>query len=217
MKENIRLIALVVTFLLIIGAFCSLVNNSYLLTIILSFIVVTVLGVIALVYFTKPKTEEAMYTAFLKKIKKAFLTILISSAEIPNLSDKTIVKVSSIDDLVDISENVRKPIYYVEDENACDFILFHNDQACVYTLKMYEESTSKLEEYLKDLEEKKKKEEKKTDTTILEDLEKTTIIKITDGSLFKVSPLKDKDIREEKEKKFLEDLRNDVLPKLKEK
>ena len=117
----------------------------------------------------KRKTNEEKYQAFLKKIKKAFVSLLVSSYDIPNLKDKILVNVENIDDLVDTALSVRKPIYYIEQEDMCDFILLHDDQACIYTLKASSDKKSRLENYLLELEESKKKK----DTKFLEDIDKT--------------------------------------------
>ena len=146
----------------------------------------------------KRKTNEEKYQAFLKKIKKAFVSLLVSSYDIPNLKDKILVNVENIDDLVDTALSVRKPIYYIEQEDMCDFILLHDDQACIYTLKASSDKKSRLENYLLELEESKKKK----DTKFLEDIDKTMIIETGDGNLFKVSPIKGKEERERKRNIF---------------
>ncbi len=146
----------------------------------------------------KRKTNEEKYQAFLKKIKKAFVSLLVSSYDIPDLKDKILVNVENIDDLVDTALSVRKPIYYIEQEDMCDFILLHDDQACIYTLKASSDKKSRLENYLLELEESKKKK----DTKFLEDIDKTMIIETGDGNLFKVSPIKGKEERERKRNIF---------------
>ncbi len=210
MKDNIRAIVLISMVLLMIAAFCSLINNSYMLTVILSFIIAAIAAGCLIMHFASPKSDVDLYYDFLKKIKKAFLSIIVSSEKIPDIKGKTIVYVSTIDDLVDISEKVRKPIYYIEGDYTCDFILLHENEANVYILKANDELTSKFEEYIKEQEELEKNIK---NSKILEDIYKTTIIEIPDGSLYKVSPIKNKEKREEKKKNVLDSLQ---LPKMKQ-
>lgn len=179
-------------------------------------IIALVVGTIVAVKFIKdkkkPKTNEEMYKAFLKEINNAFNNILIDITYIPEIGERTLVRLNNIDDLVDISETIRKPIYYIENKSTCDFILLNNDEYCLYTLKAEETKTSEFDKYYKEYEENNKK----GDANLLEDLSKTTIIKIPNGSSFKVSPLKERDIREQKEKEFFQAMRKEFLPKLKD-
>lgn len=178
-------------------------------------LVILVLGVIGFVWYKKkPMNDEEMYDSFLKLVKKSFNKILIHVTDIPKIGKKTLVRLDNIDDLVDICEQVKKPIYYIEDsvKKTCDFILLNKDEYCIYTLKVNEFVESLFDKYYLEEQVKSRKE----NTKILEDLDKTTIIKIDDGSSFKVSPLRDRDLRKIREKEFLEDLKKDVLPKLKE-
>lgn len=159
----------------------------------------------------RPVNDDDMYYGFLKEIKKAFNNILIDVTDVPEIGNRILVKLNNIDDLVDISETARKPIYYIDNDKTCDFILLHDDEYCVYTLKATEDLVSVFDKYYVEYERKNKKE----NTKILEDLDKTTIIKIQDGSSFKVSPLKERDLRKAKEKEFLENMKDELLPKLK--
>ncbi len=177
-------------------------------------ILMVVIGIIIIIYNKKKKqsiTDEEKYINFLKTINKAFNNVLICVNDIPKLKNKTLVRLNHIDDLVDISEKVKKPIFYIEGNESCDFILLNKEEYCIYTLKVNEEVESSFDKYYKSYVE----ENENNNTKILEDLDKTTIIKISDGSSFKVSPLKEKDIREMKEKEFLKSLKEEMLPKLK--
>lgn len=154
--------------------------------IIIIFIIVFIVGYVMV--SKQPMSEMEYYSRFLKVIKKSFNNILISITYIPDIDNKTLVRLNNIDDIVDISLRIKKPIYYIEDENkSCDFILINNDEYCIYTLKLNENIISIFDEYYEIYSEVNKKE----NTKLLEDIDKTTIIKIHDGSSFKVSPMKE--------------------------
>lgn len=155
------------------------------------FIVAITIGLIAIIlYFVnknKNLTDEEMYDNYLRKIKRAFRKLLISISDIPDINKKSVIKINHIDDLVDISLRVKKPIYYIEKDNrTCDFILIDDKEYNIYTLKVNEDLSSSFDEYIKELEKKKKK----INLNMFEELEKTTIIRIPNGDTFKISPLK---------------------------
>lgn len=151
---------------------------------------ITVTLIVMILYAIKKHgnmSEEDMYDEYLRKIKKAFKKLLISISDVPDINKKALIKINHIDDLVDISLRIKKPIYYIEKNNrTCDFILIDNKEYNIYTLKVNEDLSSSFDEYIKELEKKKKK----INLNMFEDLEKTTIIKIPNGDTFKISPLK---------------------------
>ena len=54
---------------------------------------------------------------------------------------------------------------------------------------------------------------KKKNQHILDGIERTTIIKLDNMKSYKVSPIREKDVNEAKEKSFLEKLKREYLPK----
>ena len=91
-----------------------------------------------------------------------------------------------MDDLVDAQIEIRKPIYYmIEGEDSCSFVLLDNSEACIYILKQNENVTSPLELIINEYE-----KHNDIDASLLEDIERTTIIKLNNMKSFKVSPYK---------------------------
>jgi len=153
------------------------------------FIVVTailfILTIYLITYILENKDEESIYKSKLKKALKNYDAILVESQKFPELKGKNIIKVTNLDDLIDAQIEIRKPIYYmIENETSCSFVLLDTNEACVYILKQNEEIVSPLEQIIEEYEKKKNGDD---DSSLLEDIEKTTIIKLKNKTL-KVSP-----------------------------
>ena len=165
------------------------------------FIVVTaalfILTIYLITYILENKDEESIYKSKLKKALKNYDAILVESQRFPELKGKNIIRVTNMDDLIDAQIEIRKPIYYmIENETSCSFVLLDTNEACVYILKQNEEIVSPLEQIIDEIEKKKNNDD---DSSLLEDIEKTTIIKLKNKTL-KVSPYR-KNKTEESEKK----------------
>lgn len=211
MKSSTKLGIIIVTIIGFIASMVLFINKFTQYTFVVLAITMVIVVLLAL-FGSNSMTPEESYHEFLKKILKVFNRILVKSETIPDIKNKTIIVLSNIDDLVDVQIEVRKPIYYIRDIDACDFVLLNENEVCTFTLKVSGDITSPLEKLIKEYE---KVDPKKKDTSILEGLEKTTIIKISNGASYKVSPLKDKDIREAKDRALLESIREEYFPKLK--
>lgn len=165
------------------------------------FIVVTaalfILTIYLITYILENKDEESIYKSKLKRALKNYDAILVESQRFPDLKGKNIIRVTNMDDLIDAQIEIRKPIYYmIENETSCSFVLLDTNEACVYILKQNEEIVSPLEQIIDEIEKKKNNDD---DSSLLEDIEKTTIIKLK-NKILKVSPYR-KNKTEESEKK----------------
>ena len=58
------------------------------------------------------RDEDSIYESELKNILKTYDAVLINSENIPDLVGRNIIKVSSIEDLIDAQVEIRKPVYY---------------------------------------------------------------------------------------------------------
>ena len=106
-----------------------------------------------------------------------------------------------MEDLIDAQIEIRKPIYYmIEGEDSCSFVLVDNNEVCIFILKQNEQVESPLELIINEYE-----KNNDIDESLLEDIEKTTIIKLNNMKSFKVSPYK----KEKKEK--VEEIQNDKI------
>ena len=106
----------------------------------------------------------------------------------------------SIDDLVDAQLEIRKPICYLKQTESCSFILLDEKEAYVYIEKLNEDVTSPIEIEIKEARLQEKSEEN-IDSEMLKDIEKTTIIKLSNKKSYKVSP-----VRKKKQERKIEQL-----------
>ncbi len=181
------IIALIILALVIIVTFATeLTGFSIILTAL--FIILTIcLGIYL-------KEEPDNFTAFVKNKKRILRTydsIIVEVEDIPNIAGKNIIKVKSIEDLVDAQLELREPIYYKNDNDSCFFMLLHYNEACIYILKMDDSVVSPTEQSIKYM--KEDKETKTEDnTSILDNIEDTIVYKLDELRSFKISPVRNK-------------------------
>ena len=156
----------------------------------------TVALIVALImYVYNSQTDETVYNANLKNILKTFDSILVKTTSIPDLKKKNIMRVESIDDLINAQIEIRKPIYYLVEEKCCSFILLGGDEVCLYVLKQTEDVVSSVEEKVNKIEEKRT--ENDAEKSLFDDIDKTMIIKLENLKSYKVSPISSDDDSEE--------------------
>jgi len=214
MKRIIKITILIVALIasVIIGLY--LYKNELQTYALISAAVALVLFITLITYTVNTRSEEAIYNSTLKKVLNYYDAILVESHNFPDLKGKNIIKVTNMEDLVDAQIEIRKPIYYmIEGEDSCSFVLLDNNEACIYILKQNENVTSPLELIISEYE-----KHNDIDASLLEDIERTTIIKLNNMKSFKVSPYKkNKDninndsIKENEEKvKTLEEIKEKI-------
>lgn len=143
-----------------------------------------------IMYTYSSRDEDAIFESNLKRILKTYDAVLVSSNNIVNLEGKNIVVTDNIDDVIDAQIEIRKPVYYYKQTESCSFVLLDNETALVCTLKKNDEIVSPLEITLKELKIKQSMKEKNIEHSILEEIEKTTIVKLGRGKAYRVSPIK---------------------------
>ena len=173
--------------------------------------------IVVLIYAFEKKDEKSIYISSLKKVLKTYDSILVDSDNLPDLKGKNILMITNISDLIDAQIEIRKPIYYKRDLESCSFVIVDGKEACVYVMKMNDSVVSPLEVRIDELvkESEKVKGNKKS---LLENIERTTIIKLDNMKSYKISPVREGGEKVEYESKSLmERLKKDFLPKLKDK
>lgn len=189
MKRSLTIGILSCLLVILLGISFYLYNNSLINYAIITITLATI-DIITMIIFSKnTRSIETIYKSRLNQIIKNYDSILVKANNFPRLSDKNIIMVASIDDLIDAQLEIRKPIYYRMEVSACSFILLDSNEACVYILKENPENLSSLEIIIKEIE--KAKEKKDIDYSVLENIERTTIIKLENAGTFKISPVKD--------------------------
>ena len=140
----------------------------------------------------KGQSPEKKYDSEIKDILKTFDSILVKSSEIPNLDNRNIIVVESIDDLVDAQLEIRKPICYLKQTESCSFVLLDDKEAYVYVAKINENILSPIEIVIKESKIKRKNRDE-MDSEMLRDIEKTTIVKLSNKKSYKISPVRKKE------------------------
>ena len=178
---------------LIISSLCSVILIYFKFNKI-SIISITLTLILLLAYIFKLRKEkvtpEISYNLELKNLIKTYETVLVDTDKIPELNEKNIVITSSFEKLVDVQYVIKKPILYKRSYKSCSFILIDSEMAYIYILRETEDSFSPLDRIVSKIEmdNKKRSKEKK----LLDDIDKTTIIKLDNEKEYKVSPVRKK-------------------------
>lgn len=194
---------------------CVLIFSDAIMYAILTGTISFVLLVLFIMNLISNKDETSIYNSVLNNIIKTYDAVLINSENIPEIDDRNVIMVNSIEDLIDAQAEIRKPIYYKKEIDSCSFLLLDDKEACIYILKINDEVVSPLEVVL--YEKMDKKNNKSDDAKLLDDIDKTTIIKLENNKSFKVSPIRDKAKKDEEisDKELLGLLKEEYMPKLK--
>lgn len=188
MKREIKILVLSLCFLASCGGAFYLYLHNMNTYLIIAAAVALIFLVSLIMYIINTRNDEAIYKNNLKKILSYYDAVLVQSYNFPNLKGKNIIKITNIEDLIDAQIEIRKPIYYmIEGEDSCSFVLLDNNEACIFILKQNDQVESPLELIMAEYE-----KYNDIDESILEDIEKTTIIKLNGMKSFKVSPYKKK-------------------------
>ena len=195
-----------------LGTICSIV---LLLNKLNTFAIVTItLTVILLIYLItnalETKSPEYIYNKTVKDLLKTYETILVDVNKLPELEVKNIINTSSFEKMVDVQYELKKPILYKKCLTTCSFILLDTETAYVYILRVNEDVLSPLDPIIESIEinNKKRRKEKK----LLDDIDKTTIIKLDDSKEYKVSPVRKKDLSKTNEIKVeIEELEEEII------
>ena len=193
MKSNMKGIVF------ILGALALICAAYYLYTINHSeySIVSVTAGVIALVFGIKlllgDRSPEKSYENKVRSIINTFDSILVKSNTVPKLVGRNIIFVEEMGDLVDAQLEIRKPICYYRQTESCSFVLLDDKEAYVYVEKLNPEVISPVEIEINDIKRMQKHSED-LDSEMLRDIEKTTIVRLSDKRSYKVSPVRKENV-----------------------
>lgn len=200
---------IILSVLFILGVLISSILLYYKLHIYsIVFITVTTLLLVLLIHsFFEEKTPEDVFNRTLRDLIKTYETILVDIDKLPDFDVKNIIKVSTFDKMVDVQYELKKPIFYKISLSSCAFILMDGDIAYVYILRAREDSFSPMDDILLSIEMSAKKRRK--DKKFLEDIDKTTIIKLDDFKEFKVSPVRKIDVSKLEDVTIIDETKDD--------
>ena len=152
--------------------------------------VAVVLILMGVTLIIENSTPERMYYSNIKEILNTFDSILVKSTTMPNLEGRNIIVLEDIDDLVDAQLEIRKPICYIKQTESCSFVLLDEKEAYICVEKLNDSVISPVEIELSNIRTRLKRKEE-LDMSMIKDIEKTTIVKLSNKKSYKVSPIKE--------------------------
>lgn len=188
-SKNIILLGLC-GFCFLIGIVCiTKASTGYA---ILAFTVAVIFGLFGAKAFIGNRNPDTVYENEVKDLLNTYDSILLKCGTVPNMEDRNIVRVESMDDLVDAQYEIRKPICYLKQTESCAFMLLDDKEAYVYIVKLHDDVTSPVEIEINNMK-FRKRENADMDSEMLQDIDKTTIIKLSNKKSYKVSPIRKKE------------------------
>ena len=184
-----------------------LLHESYFGYLVLILAIAVVLVIMGINLIHVGSSPEKMYEANVKDILVTFDSILIQNNEVPKIDGRNVIIVESIDDLVDAQLEIRKPICYFKQTESCAFVLLDDKEAYVYVEKLNDDVVSPLEIAIKD-EKIKNKSVNDVDSEMLRDIDKTTIVRLSNRKSYKISPIRKK--AKELEKQRLDEINKET-------
>ena len=195
MQANLKKIFLLLVLLAGIG--CSVVlfmSEEY---VIAAFCLLIAIIMAILLYrnISLNRSPESLYKGTVSNILKTYDAILVEVENLPDISEKKLIQTISFKDMLNAEYEFRKPIYYIHNDYAYDFILFNKDDAYVYTVKIGNDKMSIVENFLS--EKIREKSNSNSDLDMLDSLENTTIIKLNEDKEYLVSPLRKEESKQD--------------------
>ena len=158
MKDKMKGTVLIVLTVILIGLGLFLIKTTYQEYSILAFVVSFVVFLVGMNNMFQSSNPEKKYQSNIKNILNTFDSILVKSNSVPELKDRNIIMVESMDDLVDAQLEIRKPICYLKQTESCSFVLLDEKEAYVYVEKLNENVKSPVEIEIKALKSRTKSE-----------------------------------------------------------
>lgn len=201
MKKVLKILGLLILIAGMAAASYYLYTQGYVNYLIVTGPITIILVIVLINFILSNRSEEALYNSKLRSILKTYDSVLVKSKNLPKLDAKNIIRVDTIEDLVDAQMEIRKPIYYQEQTQSCAFVLLDNNEACIYILKQNDSVLCPVEITLNELDIKNKSEESKENISeeLLKDIERTTIVRVNKNKYVKVSPIRNKKVKEEQQ------------------
>lgn len=198
-KDKLIILDMFILGVILFGGY--LIMNNYInyalivLAIAISFIIQE------LTYRFTGNTNDEKYETKLKKILKTYDSVLVETRKVPVIESEKVILVNSMDDLIDAQLELRKMIYYFKQSDNCSFVLFDQNQANVFILKSSEDVISPLEIEINN-NKIKNKNKSDIDEETLNEISKTTIIKLPNDKAYKISPVRKQKKSKPKKEKF---------------
>ena len=199
MKKYQKSIMFLIFSILFVGVSFVLLqkDKEYIGYAILGFTLAGIFVIVAVTSFFNNHNPNRFYESKVRDILNTYVSILVKSSSVPTLIGRNIILVESMEDLIDAQLELRKPICYLKQTESCSFILLDDKEAYIYVEKLNDSVESPVDIELNEIRIKSKNAEE-MDSEMLRDIEKTTIVKLSNKKSYKVSPVrKNKPVVEE--------------------
>ena len=187
-KKTITICAIIALVVLAIVLIITLVTELYSFFIVLLALFIVLIVSLA-IYLREKPDDYSLYIKEKKRILKTYGSVIIEVETLPNIVGKNIIKVKSMDDLVDAQLELREPIYFKNDNDSCFFLLLHYNEACIYILKLNDNVISPTEQSIRFM---KKDDDKNPYESLLDNIEDTIVFKLDEMRSYKISPIRNK-------------------------
>lgn len=194
MKRDVKNLIILVVSVLLFGLGIFFMISDYIQYGILTIVIDIVIFIVLFKSFNIEKDPIKSYELRIKSTLNTYDSILVRNKEIPNLENRNIIMLYNFEDLVNAQIELRKPICYIKQTESCSFILLDGSEAWVYIDKVNDAVVSPVEIEINNLK-RVLKNESEIDQKILKEIEKTTIIKLPNAKTYKISPIRDKEIK----------------------
>lgn len=192
-NKNIS-ICIFIAILLAVISICLLVTKVYMYLAITGSLLVIDFIFIA-ININSSIDANALYESNIKYILKTFDSVLAYLDCKVEFDDKEIIKLESFDDLVNCQEEIKKPLLYKYNDESAFFMLLDKKILYYTVLKKDENIINEFEIEIENSNKrkirKKKEKEEEVDESILDEIDRTTIIQTKNKRKYKVSPIID--------------------------
>ena len=189
MKESIKgIVFIVIAIAAGVGGYL-LLNTEYKNYSLVCFTAALILVGFGIKFIIDSSNPSKAYESTVRNILNTFDSILVKSNSVPKLVGRNIIIVEEMDDMIDAQLEIRKPICYYKQTESCSFVLLDDKEAYVYVEKINPDIVSPVEIEINEIKLKQKNSED-IDSEMLKDIEKTTIVKLSNKKSYKVSPIR---------------------------
>ena len=148
-------------------------------------ITLSVIFIVYLIYtMFSEKNTRTLYETKLKNVLKTYDSDIIYADSDYEVTEKNIMFVKSLDDLLVASSILETPIIYIDERNASTFLVKNEDDLLVFILKVNKDVCTDFEKKLNTI----ISNNENTVNSILNNITKETII-VIDNKSYKVKPV----------------------------
>lgn len=150
MKKSLKTIIYLIVLLVILAIALYLYTKKMYGYFLISLGFVLIFGLLLILNISKKTDDESVYETTIKTVLKKYDSILVETSTIPDFEGKNVMMITNIEDMIDASVEIRKPIYYKREDNYCTFILLDNQDISIYSLKVEKDVETPIEKLIKE-------------------------------------------------------------------